>query len=172
MTKTNKIVTAVVVLLVIVLCGGLLTVFFVHKDKTDVKPAEIQYNATFGEKFEEEHPLSTLSRTDTMSVAPYAYKDTKLFSGKRITKIAAPVGTVTAVDDNQYFTLWVIKSDVVKAGGKIADGTEKTYKVHIPREEIASTTVNKWITVDLSDQFIYVGADETRLYESGRSRRM
>ena len=161
MTKTNKIVTAVVVLLVIVLCGGLLTVFFVHKDKTDVEPAEIQYNATFGEKFEEEHPLSTLSRTDTMSVAPYAYKDTKLFSGKRITKIAAPVGTVTAVDDNQYFTLWVIKSDVVKSGGKIADGTEKTYKVHIPHEEITSTTVNKWITVDLSDQFIYVGADET-----------
>ena len=54
MTKTNKIVTAVVVLLVIVLCGGLLTVLFVHKDKTDVKPAEIQYNATFGEKFKEE----------------------------------------------------------------------------------------------------------------------
>ena len=52
MTKTNKIVTAVVVLLVIVLCGGLLTVLFVHKDKTDVKPAEIQYNTTFGEKFE------------------------------------------------------------------------------------------------------------------------
>ena len=75
--------------------------------------------------------------------------------------IGAPVGTVTAVDDNQYFTLWVIKSDVVKAGGKIADGTEKTYKVHIPREEITSTTVNKWITIDLSDQFIYVGADET-----------
>lgn len=161
MTKTNKIVTAVVVLLVVVLCGGFLTVFFVHKDKTDVKPAEIQYNATFGEKFEEEHPLSTLSRMDNMSVAPYAYKDTKLFSGKRITKIAAPVGTVTAVDDNQYFTLWVIKSDVVKAGGKIADGTEKTYKVHIPREEITSTSVNKWITIDLSDQFIYVGEDET-----------
>lgn len=161
MTKTNKIVTAVVVLLVVVLCGGLLTVLFVHKDKTDVKPAEIQYNATFGEKFEEEYPLSSLSRSDNMSVAPYAYKDTKLFSGKRITKIAAPVGTVTAVDDNQYFTLWVIKSDVVKAGGKIADGTEKTYKVHIPREEITSTTVNKWITIDLSDQFIYVGSDET-----------
>lgn len=66
MTKTNKIVTAVAVLLVIVLCGGLLTVLFVHKDKTDVKPAEIQYNATFGEKFEEEHPVSTLSRMDNM----------------------------------------------------------------------------------------------------------
>lgn len=67
MTKTNKIVTAVVVLLVVVLCGGLLTVLFVHKDKTDVKPAEIQYDATFGEKFEEEYPVSTLSRTDNMS---------------------------------------------------------------------------------------------------------
>ena len=106
MTKTNKIVTAVVVLLVVVLCGGLLTVLFVHKDKTDIKPAEIQYNATFGEKFFEEYPLSSLSRSDNMSVAPYAYKDTELFSGKRITKIAAPVGTVTAVDDNQYFTLF------------------------------------------------------------------
>ncbi len=162
MTKTNKIVTAVVVLLVIVLCGGLLTVLFVHKDKeTDVKPAEIQYNAAFGEKFEEQYPITALNRTDNMSVAPYAYTDTKLFSGKRITKIAAPVGTVTAVDENQYFTLWVIKSEVVKSGGKIADGTEKTYKVYIPREEITSTTVNKWITIDLSDQFVYVGADET-----------
>lgn len=161
MSKTNKIITFVAVFLVIVLCGGLAAMLFIHKNKTEVKPSEVQYNATFGEKFEEQHPVSTLLRSDTMSVAPYAYKDTTLFSGKRITKIAAPVGSVSAVDDNQYFTLWVIKSDVVKAGGKIADGTEKTYKVHIPREEIASTTVNKWITVDLSDQFIYVGSDET-----------
>ena len=111
MTKTNKIVTAAVVLFVIVLCGGLLIVLLTHKKNTDVKPAKIQYNASFGEKFEKQYPISTLAFTDNMTVAPYTYKDTELFSGKRITKIAAPVGTVTAVDDNQYFTLWVIKSE-------------------------------------------------------------
>lgn len=166
--KNNKIkqfVTATLALLLVVGLAGL--VFSLTKKPNEENPTKkatpvaVRYNPTFGEKFEEEMPISALTSLDNMSVAPYAYQDTTLFSGKRITKISAPVGTVKAVDENQYFTLWVVKTDVVKSGGKIEEGTEKTYKIYLPKAELASTSVNKWITIDLSKQFIYVGSDET-----------
>ncbi|MBQ5727325.1 MAG: hypothetical protein IIV56_00160, partial [Mailhella sp.] len=80
----------------------------------------------------EDYPISKLTLRDNMSVAPYAYMDTTLFSGKRITKIDATVGTVSAVDDKQYFTLFVIKSSVVKADGVYTSQPYKSYKVYIP----------------------------------------
>lgn len=147
------------VLLTIGACGLVYTLFKKHSEKWAV--ADVEYNSIFGENFATEHPVSELTLTDNMDVAPYAYKDTTLFSGKRITKISAPVATVTTVDENQYFTLWVIPSDVVKVGGKVDESTADLFKVYLPKEELTNTTVNKWITVDLSDQYVYVGENET-----------
>lgn len=54
----------------------------------------------------------------------------------------------------------------VKVGGVYTNGEYSSYKVYLPKEELTSTTVEKWITVDLSDQFIYVGEDETLAFMS------
>ena len=168
--KIKWILVLVGFVLVAVMLVGIFCVLFARKAQPANEQAEaqatykiaaVEYNPLFGEKFETEHPLPSLSSNDNLASAPFAYGDTSLFQGKRITKIAAPVATVKAVDANQYFTLWVVKASVVKAGGKIADGEYSQHRIYLPREELTSTAVNKWITVDLSDQFIYVGEDET-----------
>lgn len=132
-----------------------------QQDDGPVVLPETQYNETFGTKFKEDYPIASLTLRDNMSVAPYAYTDTTLFAGKKITKIDAPVGTVTAVDENQYFTLWVVKSEAIKVGGDVTSKEYRQYKVYLPKEELTSTTVNKWITIDVSHLNIYVGEDET-----------
>ena len=87
------------------------------------------------------------------STAPYAYIDTGLFAGKHITRIGIPVKSVQALDDNQTFTLSVVKTD------------SNTYeyvsqhKMTLPREELGDfTTVNKWIYLDVDLQ---LAEDET-----------
>ena len=163
----KKFLTITAVVLVVVLTLGLAVHFLLpdelnpFKPEEEVKVAEVEYNPTFGADFSEKYPISVLTLKDNMSVAPYAYMDTTLFSGKRITKIDAPVATVKALDENQYFTLYVIKSSTVKAGGVFTDAAYKEYKIYLPKEELTSTTVGKWISIDVSDQFIYVGEDET-----------
>ena len=115
----KKFLTITAVVLVVVLTLGLAVHFLLpdelnpFKPEEEVKVAEVEYNPTFGADFTEKYPISVLPIKDNMSVAPYAYMDTTLFSGKRITKIDAPVATVTALDENQYFTLYVIKSSTV-----------------------------------------------------------
>lgn len=42
--------------------------------------------------------------------APYAYMNKSLFAGKHITKIGIPVKSVQALDENQTFTLSVVKT--------------------------------------------------------------
>ncbi len=164
--KFKVVLTTIVAILLSALVVGGVIGLLKKVDKPDsgeqgyvqYEPAKVKYNATFGNDFETTYPISSLDLTDNMSAAPYAYQDNSLFAGKRITKIAAPVATVSAVDDNQYFTLWVIKA--AQAGQAVDTSSAKSYKVYIPRKEISSTTVNKWITIDLSNQFIYVGKDE------------
>ena len=87
------------------------------------------------------------------STAPYAYTDTSLFEGKHITRIGIPVKSVQALDDNQTFTLSVVKTD------------SNTYeyvsrhRLPLPLEELGdSTTVNKWIYLDVD---IPLADDET-----------
>ena len=160
----KKVITIIAIVLVVVLLAGLGAYFFIGKpleEERSTAPVEVEYEATFGGDFEEKFPISSLTLTDNMTVAPYAYQDTSLFKNKRITKISVPVRSVKAVDENQYFSLHVIKSSTVKKGGIYTSEPYTTHKVYLPKEELTSTTVNKWITVDLSDQFIYVGADET-----------
>lgn len=165
-TRTKTIVTTIAAILVAVLCFGMITVLFrgengIFQTDDGYEMAEVQYNPTFGTEFKETMPISSLPLRDSMTVAPYAYEDTTLFTNKKITKIDAPVGTVTAVDENQYFTLYVIKSSEVKVGGNFTNAAYREYKVYLPQSELTSTTVNKWISVDVSKQNIYVGADET-----------
>lgn len=168
----KKTITIIAILLVVILSIGLLVVFLLPDEHNPFKPetkpevAEVEYNPGFGSTFKDEYPIDSLPLRDNMPVAPYAYADTTLFSGKRITKIDAPIGTVKAVDENQYFTLFVIKSDAVKAGGIYSNVDYKQYKVYLPQEELTDTTVNKWISIDLSDQFIYVAEDETLAFMS------
>ena len=174
MSKGNILIIVVSILLVVLLAGAAVTWFgdgenpfediFNPNDPVEDGPVvlpETQYNETFGANFKEDFPIEKLPLRDSMPVAPYAYTDTTLFSGKKITKIDAPVGTVKAVDANQYFTLWVVKSETVKVGGDVTSKEYRQYKVYIPETELTSTTVNKWITIDVSDLNIYVGADET-----------
>lgn len=169
-STVKTVITVIAVLLLCAICVGIFVqVGGGHHSKPVVpsnkyvayEPTAVGYNAGFGANFENDYPINVLTRVDTLSVAPYAYSDTSLFAGKRITKISVPVATVSAVDANQYFTLWVVKADNVKVGGVVDTTSAKTYKVYLPETELTSTTVDKWITVDLADQFIYVGEDET-----------
>ena len=165
----KKVITIIAIVLVVVLLAGLGAYFFIGKPLEEARstaPVEVEYEATFGGDFEEKYPISSLPNTDNMKVAPYAYQDTSLFSNKRITKIAVPVRSVTALDENQYFSLHVIKSATVKKGGIYTSEPYTTHKVYLPKEELTSTTVNKWVSIDLSDQFIYVGEDETLAFMS------
>ncbi len=85
--------------------------------------------------------------------SPYAYTDTSLFSGKHITRIGIPVKSVQAIDENQTFTLSVVKT------------TSDPYVyvsqnvLTLPVDQLgSSTTVNKWIYVDVD---IQLAEDET-----------
>lgn len=87
------------------------------------------------------------------ATAPYAYTDTGLFAGKHITRIGIPVKSVQALDENQTFTLSVVKTD--------SDAYEyvSQHKLTMPLEELgAFTTVNKWIYLDVD---IRLAEDET-----------
>ncbi len=125
------------------------------------KRATLNFNSVFGNAFSTTYSVNELSFVDNYAQTPYAYSDTTLFSGKRISKIDVPVLSVLGVDDNQYFTLYVVKSELIKEGGYYNEQFYKQYKVYLPREEITSKQVNKWISIDLSNQFIYVAEDET-----------
>lgn len=165
--KTKNILITIACVLVVVLTLGLTATLFLPDDvmpappEKEVKVADVAYHPGYGAEFKENYPISMLTLTDDMNVAPYAYSDTTLFSGKRITKIDAPIATVSAVDKNQYFTLFVIKNSQAKVGGCYTNADYREFKIYLPKEELTSTTVDKWISIDLSDQFIYVAEDET-----------
>lgn len=84
---------------------------------------------------------------------PYSYLNQSLFKGKRITRIGIPVKRVQALDENQTFTLSVIKT----GSGNYQYVSQHTLKM--PLEQLGgSTTVNKWIYLDVD---IALAEDET-----------
>ena len=84
---------------------------------------------------------------------PYSYLNQSLFSGTRITRIGIPVKRVTALDNNQTFTLSVIKT----GSGNYQYVSQEVLR--IPLDQLGnSTTVNKWIYVDVD---IQLAKDET-----------
>lgn len=96
------------------------------------------------------------------STSPYAYTNRQLFSGKHITKIGIPVKSVKAIDDNQTFTLSVVKTE------ENSYNYVSTNILTIPKDEIIAAdpietssgrfSVNKWIYVDVD---LYLSSDET-----------
>lgn len=87
------------------------------------------------------------------STAPYAYTDTSLFAGRHITRIGIPVKSVQALDENQTFTL-----SVVKTGANPYEYVSQ-HKLTLSREELGDfTTVNRWIYLDVDLQ---LAEDET-----------
>lgn len=85
--------------------------------------------------------------------APYAYVNTSLFAGKHITRLGIPVKRVAALNDQQIFTLTVVKQNTNPYT------VVKTYELKLPLEQLgSSTTVNKWVYVDLD---LTLAADET-----------
>lgn len=87
------------------------------------------------------------------TTAPYAYIDTGLFAGKHITRIGIPVKSVQALDENQIFTLSVIKT------GSNAYEYVSQHRLTLPLDQLgAFTTVNKWIYLDVD---IQLADDET-----------
>ena len=106
-------------------------------------------------------PASALATSPgvTFATSPYAYTDKTLFSGGHVVRLGIPVKTVKAVDENQTFTL-----SVVKTANGTASATGDTYiyvsqhRLTLPIDQLHSTTVNDWIYVDVD---ITLGEDET-----------
>lgn len=91
---------------------------------------------------------------------PYSYLNQDLFAGSRITRIGIPVKRVAALDENQTFTLSVIK----KGSGSYQYVKELTLK--LPLDQLGeSTTVNKWVYLDLDLQL----ADDETLAFGGKN---
>ena len=93
------------------------------------------------------------SRGVSFPGSPYAYINTRLFAGKHITRIGIPVKSVQALDDNQTFTLSVVKT-TSNAYEYVSQHT-----LTLPRDQLGNfTTVNKWIYVDID---LHLAEDET-----------
>ena len=94
-------------------------------------------------------PEATLQSANgvVFSTAPYAYLNTSLFAGKHITRIGIPVKSVKALDENQTFTLSVVKT-TSNAYQYVSQNT-----LTLPLDQLGdSTTVNKWIYLDVDLQ--------------------
>lgn len=145
------------VLLTVGACGLVYTLFKKHNEKWAV--ADVEYSLLFGEDFDTKY-----SNVETLNAfadgGPYFLVDNTAYNKKRITKLSVPVHSVTAVDENQFFTLAKIKTSELVEGKNVAASDYEVFKVYLPKKELSSTTVNKWITIDLTDQYIYVD-DET-----------
>lgn len=89
--------------------------------------------------------------------APFAYTTNKnVYEGKTITKIGIPVKTVKALNASQTFTLSVLRTDSKEYV------LVNQYVLTLPLVQLGgSTTVNRWIYVDVSSLNITVGENET-----------
>ena len=92
-------------------------------------------------------------------LAPFAYKNCyKAFEGKTLSKIGIPVSRVGAVDENQTFTFHVV--DV--AGSTSSLSIVSSHTVKLPIDQLGtSTTVKKWVYVDISYLNITVATGQT-----------
>ena len=88
----------------------------------------------------------------TMNYAPFAYANTELFAGKKITKIGLPVKKVSAINDEQTFTINVVDKNKI-ANRQKADFL-RTYILKPKASDLGTNadTVNKWIYVDTNIQ--------------------
>lgn len=91
---------------------------------------------------------------------PYTYITTTYFENKKISKIGVPVKTVSAIDENQFFTLYIL--DKTPLDSSKATIAISSHKIYLPKDQLGtSTTVNKWIYVDVRDLNLKVEAGQT-----------
>ncbi|MBQ2738302.1 MAG: SGNH/GDSL hydrolase family protein [Clostridia bacterium] len=105
------------------------------------------------------YDVSTLSNV-AVHQTPFMYKNIhREFSTRTLTKIGIPVRSVAAIDNNQTFTLSVIK---LKNADMTVE-TSSTYTLKLPKSELGTNkdAVNKYIYVDVSDLKIHVAYDQT-----------
>lgn len=130
----------------------------VSNEELQVKESEYTVSQQVFESVRDHFPDSAISSGNSVSFTspPYAYTVSKdVFSGQKITKIGIPVQSVKAVDENQTFTLSVVDT-ASQSYTVIAQ-----YVLKLPVDQLNSTTVNKWIDVDVSDLNIYVEEGQT-----------
>ena len=97
--------------------------------------------------------------------APFTYQNANYFAGKKLYKIGVPVKTVSAIDGNQTFTLYVIKKSTVK---DFATNYVSMHTLKLPVEALQGATstgsgysVNKWVYVDVSSLDLTLAGDES-----------
>ena len=97
--------------------------------------------------------------------APFTYSNFDYFSGETLTRIGIPVKSVAAVDENQTFTLYVVNKTDLQNNQKAA--ITATHVIKLPKDQLGnSTTVNKWVYVDLSSYNITLSENETLAFSS------
>ncbi len=102
----------------------------------------------------------TTASSYTKTSNPFTYQNTNYFSGKKITKIGIPVKTVSAIDENQFFTIYVLDKKSIVKSGKATSNRE--FKIYLAKEELGTnTTVDKWIDVDVTKYNIELNENET-----------
>lgn len=96
----------------------------------------------------------------------FAYQTVDLFAGKTISKIGIPIKEVSAINDDQTFTIHVVDKHKVASLQK-ADPI-RTYVVSPKKEDLGSDAgaVNKWVYIDLTDENIVLSEDETLAFGS------
>lgn len=91
---------------------------------------------------------------------PFTYQELNYFAGKKISKIGIPVKTVSAIDENQFITLYILDKNTLITNGIATSNRE--IRIYLPKEELGtSTTVNKWIDVDVTEHNIKLSENET-----------
>lgn len=104
--------------------------------------------------------IATLS-TGVQGSAPYSYHGLDIFAGHKLTKIGIPVKSVTALDENQTFTLYVIDNTTLKQSKKAT--VKNTYQLKLPLSQLGNdaANVNKFVYVDLTEYDITLNENET-----------
>lgn len=91
----------------------------------------------------------------------FAYQNVDLFAGKIISKIGIPIKSVSAIDNNQTFTIHVVDKNKVASRQKAEP--IRTYVVSPKKADLGSNpnAVNKWVYIDLTSKYIVLSENET-----------
>lgn len=91
----------------------------------------------------------------------FAYKNVDLFAGKIISKIGIPIKSVSAIDNNQTFTIHVV--DKNKVANRQKAEPIRTYVISPKKADLGSNpkAVNKWVYIDLTSKYIVLSENET-----------
>lgn len=140
--------------------------------KATVNAAQVDHSDVAANAYEEKPIFPTIlsdfpteyisnSAEVKQEYATFSYQNVDLFAGKTISKIGIPIKNVSAIDDNQTFTIYVL--DKEKVSKKQKAEPLRTYVIHPKKEDLGfdAKAVNKWVYVDLTDENIVLSETET-----------